>query len=210
MSDMQRVGPVFGTTGSEAPFTAGITGAQRVQDAHGRYMEAVRSGNVYKVSVAGGAATAYTGAAGGTPLIGVHNPPNSGVILAVLAASINGRAQASAAGTVGVNLWAGPSATPTGTVTAPTNLWSLSPAGSAALGFSNTALTGSTALGLMMSLLTYYWATAAAAAFAPGFFDIGGLIVLAPGNQVTLGATAALTSATYDASLIYEEILTTV
>lgn len=205
MSELQRVGPVTGGSGTSVPFTAGITGAQRVSDAHGRYFESVRAGNVYKLA-ASGAATAYTGGAGGTPLLAVHNPPNSGVWVNLLMVGISGRVAASAAGTVGAALWAGPSATPTGTQTSPTNLLSLSAGGAAALGFSNTALTGSTALALLLPLFTYYWATAAAAFGAPGYFDVGGIGLLAPGNQATLGATAALTSATYDATLIWEEM----
>ena len=206
MSELQRVGQVVGTGGTLVPFTAGITGAQRVSDAHGRYFEAAIAGNTYKLSVAAGAATAYVGAAGGTPLLAIHNPPNSDVWLNLLMVGLGGRVASSLAGTVGFNLWGGPSATPTGTMTAPTNLKSLSAAGAAALGFSNAALTGSTALGLLLPLFTYYWATAAAAFAAPALFDVAGMVLLAPGNQVALGGTAALTSATYDASIIWEEL----
>jgi hypothetical protein len=72
-------------------------------------------------------------------------------------------------------------------------------------GFVNTALTGSTALNLILSPFSYYWATAAAAIAAAGFFDIAGLIVIIPGNQIAIGATSALTAATWDCSLIWEE-----
>jgi glucan biosynthesis protein len=50
MSDLQKVGPDYGGSGTFKPFTADTTGAQRVQDAHARYFEAVRSGNVYALS----------------------------------------------------------------------------------------------------------------------------------------------------------------
>lgn len=206
MSDLQRVGPVFGGTGTAPPFTAGITGGQRVLDAHGRYMDAVLSGRVFQLSVAGGAATAYTGGAAGTPLIAIHNPANSAKNIIVLGIGIASRVAASAAGTVGFNLWGGPSALPTGTQTVPTNLYSLTTGGASARGFANTALTGSTALGLLLPLASYYWATAAAAVIAPSYFDIGGLLIATPGNQIALGGTAALTSATYDVSLIWEEV----
>lgn len=205
MSELQVVGAIDGTPGVSLPFTSGIDGAQRVQDAHGRYFEAMRSGNAFRLS-ASGAATAYTGGAAGTPLLAIHNPANSGKFLNLLIAGIAGRAAASAAGVVGFNLWSGPSVLPTGTVTPPTNTKSLAASGSGAVGFVNTALTGSTALTLALPLAHYYWATAAAAFFGPGLFDIGGAILIAPGNQVALGATAALTSATWDVTLIWEEL----
>lgn len=206
MSDLQVRGPIYGGSGSPAPFTAGGSGAQRVMDAHGRYMEATFAGRGFTISVAAGAATAYTGGAAGTPLLCVHNPANSGKLISLLAASVGGRVAASAAGTVGFNIWAGPSVLPTGTTTPAVNTLSLAGTGSVARAFINTALTGSTALTNVFPLGTYYWATAAGAFVAPLFFDLTGLITLAPGNQAALGGTAALTSATYDAMLFWEEL----
>ena len=205
MSEM-KVGPNWGGSGTFGPFTSGFSGAQRVVDAHGKYLDAVLGNRVFQLSVAGGAATAYTGGAAGTPLIAVHNPDNSGKYLALLAAGIASRVAASAAGTVGFNLWAGPSVLPTGTPTTPRNLLSQASGGAVGVGFSNAALTGSTALGLLLPLASYYWATGAGAFVAPVVFDLAGLVVVAPGNQVALGATAALTSATYDVALIWEEL----
>lgn len=206
MSDLQRVGPVFGGVGTAPPFTAGITGAQRVGDAHGRYMDAAMSGRVYQLSAAAAAPTAYVGAAGGTPLLAVHNPTGSNKYIALLAVTAALRAAGSAAGQTGLNVWSGPSVAPTGTRTNPTNVLSLAASGSASLAFVNTALTGSTALTLAMGLFTYYWATAAGAIAAPAFFDIGGLIILAPGNQLAVGLTVVPTSTTLDVSLFYEEL----
>ena len=206
MNELMKVGSNWGGSGTSTPFTAGISGAERVQDAHGRYLDAVLAGRVFQLAVTGGAATAYVGAAAGTPLIAVHNPDNSGKVLAVLTAGIAIRASSSLAGVVGFNLWAGPSVLPTGTVTPPRSLLSQANGGSVGVGFSNAALTGSTALTLVHPLGAYYWATAAAAFQAPMFFDIGGLVVITPGNQVALGATAALTSATYDVALTWEEL----
>jgi hypothetical protein len=205
-ADLMVTGPVNGGTGTLKPFTGGITGAQRVSDAHGRYFEALRSGNAYGLSAAAGAPTAYVGAAGGTPLLAVHNPANSAKLLNVLAVGIAGRATASGAGTTGFALWAGASVIPTGTVTPARNMLSLVSGGSAGVGFVNAALTGSTALSLVLPLGSYYWATAAAAFITPLMFDIAGLVLIAPGNQVAFGATVALTSATYDVSMIWEEL----
>lgn len=172
-------------------------------------MEAVLRGNVYALTVSGGAATAFVGATGGTPLISIYNPAGSGKNLVVLMASVAGRVAASAAGTVGFNIWGGISVANTGTLTVPTNLLSLAKSGSVAQGSSNAATTSTTAIsgnGPLWNLGTYYWATAAAAFAAPLQADIGGALIVVPGNLLALGGTAALTSATYDASLIWEEV----
>src|SRR5256885_673401 len=47
MSDLQKVGPDYGGTGTFKPLTADISGAQRVQDAHARYFETTSRGNVF-------------------------------------------------------------------------------------------------------------------------------------------------------------------
>ena len=117
-----------------------------------------------------------------------------------------GRAAATAAGQTGLALWRGPSALPTGTATAPTNVLSAAQAGSGAKGFVNAALTGSTALSLALPLLTHYWATAASALTAMGLADIGGIVVAAPGNQIALGLTTVPTSLTADVALYWEEV----
>jgi hypothetical protein len=206
MADQQFRGPINGGSGTSVPFTAGITGAQRIQHAHARYMEPVRIGNVYYLNVTAGAATAFTGGAAGTPLIALYNPASSGKYASILGVMVASRVAASAAGTAGFNLWGGVSNQPTGTQTAPRNINSLSQAGSSMLGFSNAALTGSTAINQIMPVATYYWATAASALLSPVWVDLGGLVTVQPGNLVALGATAALTSATYDATLVYEEL----
>lgn len=206
MSDLMKVGSDWGGSGTFKPLTSTISGGQRVSDAHGRYMDSVMAGRVYFLSLAGTAAVAYTGGAAGQPLLAIHNPANSQKLLVVTMVGLASRVAASAAGTVGFNLWTGPSVLPTGTQTTPTNVLSQAATGSAAKGFANAVLTGSTALALALPLASYYWATAAGAIVAPSQFDLGGILVVAPGNQLALGGTAALTSATYDASLFWEEV----
>lgn len=208
MSDLQRVGVVNGGTGTAPPFTAGITGAQRVSDAHGKYFDAVWGGRVFFLSAAAAAATAYAGGAAGTPFIAIHNPANSGKLISLLVVTYGNAVAASAAGTVRASVYGGPSVIPTGTQTPPNSALSLSVGGSVAKGFVNTALTGSTALTLLGTLGSYYWATAAGAAevTTPGFCDIGGLWVAAPGNQLAFGFSAALTSATWEGALYWEEL----
>lgn len=201
-----QVGPVTSADGGSITARSERTGGTVVQDAHGKYNEAVSRGNAYKLVVSGGAATAFTGGAGGTPLVSIYNPVGSGKNLSILLVGVASRVAASAAGTVGFNLWGGVSAANTGTLTTPTNMLTLQNAGSVALGSSNAVTTSTTAVGLVLPLASYYWATAAGAVIAPSFFDIAGAIVCAPGNFIALGGTAALTSATYDVAMIWEEL----
>lgn len=208
MQIASKVGPqVLGSGAKDSDIRQGFSGEIMVADTHGRYQEAVMRGNVYFLSASNQAPTAYVGAAGGTPLIAVHNPSGSGVNLVFLLASMANSVAASAAGTVRMGIWVGPSALPTGTATVPTNALSLVASGGKAKGFVNAALTGSTALSFFASLGSYYWATAAGAFMtAPQVMDLGGAIVLAPGNQIAIGASSALTSAQWDALLAWEEV----
>lgn len=207
MSDLQIIGPQWGSLGSPKPFTSGPSGGQRTQDAHGRFLDAVLGNRMFYIPFAAAAPSAYVGAAGGTPLVCVHNPASSGKLLVAAAASIAQRATATAAGTTGLNLWSGPSAIPTqATITVPINALSQTVGGSVAKGFTNVALTGSTALQLALSLFTHYWATAAAAFSTPGLFDIGGIVVAPPGGQICMGLTVVPTSVTVDGVLYWEEI----
>lgn len=210
MANLQgQVGPVTGSDGSNPNFRQGRTSELNTADAHGRYNELVARGNAYSLTVAAGAVSAFAGGAGGTPLISIFNPPGSGKNLSVLFASVSVHASASGAGIVSFSLWGGVSVANTGTLTSPTNLLTLQTGGSVAKGSSNAATTSTTAIsgnGPLFNVGSYYWATAAAATLGPLFADIGGAIVCAPGNLVAFGGSAALTSATYDASLIWEEL----
>jgi hypothetical protein len=206
MSDLMKVGPDFGGSGTFKPFTAGFSGAQRVSDAHARYMDAVLGNRVFFLSAAAAAPTAYVGAAGGSPLIAIHNPTNSGKYLVAWYAALAQRAAATAAGVTGLAIWAGLSVLPTGTLTPPTGALSLTTGGSVAKGFVNTALTGSTALALALPLATRSVGAAAAEGALPGLYEIAGLVVVAPGNQAALGLTVVPTALTADVALFWEEV----
>src|SRR5712664_3100170 len=79
------VGPQTRSDGTQQALRGSRTGAGVVTDAHGRYQEAVLRGNVYSLSAAAAAPTAYTGAAAGTPLLAVFNPAGTGKALVGLA-----------------------------------------------------------------------------------------------------------------------------
>jgi len=195
--------------GATPPIRMGQLGDVVVSELHGRYYETTYRGSTFTLSVATAAAiTAYTGAAGGTPQIALYNPANSQKNAVILQASYANVVAASGAGTVTWGLWYGPTTLITQTTTtAPVNNLTLNKSGSAMVGFTNQALTSSTALTNVYPLGQYYWATAAGAFnTAPQVALIDGAIIIPPGTMIALGGTAALTSATWYGSLTWEEV----
>jgi len=205
--DQGRVGELLGSDGTIQPLRLTRKGGLAAADVQARYQEAVLRGNVYYLAAGAAAPTAFVGAAGGTPLIGVMNPTGSGKVLVFLAASTTITAVPSAAGVVDSEMWAGVSVLPTGTVTAPTNMANQQSTGSIAKGFVNTAMTSSTAINLVTGLSAFWWATAAAGAMASsGIVDLAGITVAIPGVLVALGVRTVPTSTTTDAFLMWEEV----
>lgn len=174
-----------------------------------RYMAATWSGQIFSLSVATAAAiTAYVGAAAGTPQIAVWNPAGSGKNMVIIGASYGNVVAASAAGTAAFGLYYGPTAAITqATLSPPTNNLTLLATGSAMKGFTNVALTGSTALTNVIPIGSYYWATAAGAALVtqPSPIEIPGYINVPPGAMIALGGSSALTSATWIGNLTWFE-----
>lgn len=207
MSDLMKVGADWGAAGTFKPLTSTISGAQRTADAHGRFLDSVLANRVFFMSLSGAAPTAYVGAAAGTPLLAIHNPANSSKVFAVTMVGYAARGQVTAAGTTALVLWSGPSVLPTGTITQPKSALGLSQGGSA-VGFSNAALTGSTALSVALPLNTFHLigATPVSESNMPSIYDIGGLILAAPGNQIALGMTTVPTGLTCDLAMYWEEI----
>lgn len=196
------------TAGQSSPIaTAGYTGETRVADRHARYQEAIMRGSVFSLGVSTAAAiTAYVGAAAGTPQVAIWNPAGSGVNAVIWLANFGNVVAASGAGSVNWGLWYGVTAAITqATTVAPVNQLS-SAGGSKLTGFTAHALTASTALTNLVSLGSYYWATAAGAFQAPGLTFIDGAVVVPPGSMAALGGSAALTSATWVSSLVWEEV----
>ena len=197
------------TPGATPPVRMGQNGDVIVSELHGRYYEQAYRQNIFTLSVSTAAAiTAYVGAAGGTPQIAVYNPLNSGKNLVPIQAGYNNVVAASGAGTVSWALWYGPTAAITQTtLTYPTNAYTLNKVGSVTQGFTNVALTSSTALTNAYPIGYYYWATAAGAfQSGPTFVDINGSFIVPPGCMMALGGSAALTSATWIGSLTWEEV----
>src|ERR1019366_5553542 len=134
-----------------------------VSELMARYYESNYRGSTYFLSVAGAAGTAFVGAAGGTPLLGIYNPTGSGKNFVIKTVSVGVLAAASAAGNTPFRIYAGVSVQPTGTLVSPVNALTLQASGSVAKGISNAAMTSSTAIQYVTTVGTYYWATAAGA-----------------------------------------------
>ena len=202
-----KVGPQIASDSSIILQRASRSGATVSTDAHARFYEAVARGNVYYL--AGGALppAAFTGGAGGQPLISIYNPTGSGKLLTVLAASIGVTAVPTAAGVVNPELYAGVSAIPTGTATAPVNALTQVATGSVARGSLNVATTSSSAITIALALSSFWWATAAAGAVTSnGLQPVEGLVTASPGVLVALGVRTVPTSLTVTCSLFWEEV----
>lgn len=211
MSDLQVRGPLYGGIGTASPFTADITGAQRIQDAHARYFEAVRSGNVFSVSARGltlAAGQGYAQAANATVNFVFWNPQASGKMLVLMKSSFVTVSGTPAAGEVNYQVSAGNVITSTANGVH-VNTFSGSITGSAARSWVKTAaaaIAGTVAFNDLRPAFAQS-ATAAGlnyAAVAADFID--GEIILQPGMAFTFGVGGAGTSHVGSFGLVWEEL----
>ena len=203
-------GQIGKMTGANLTASFGEYQETLVSELQPRYYELAYRSQIYVAAVAAAAPTAYTGAAGGTPLIGVWNPPSSGKNLIMIQAGIGVVAAASAAGLTQFRLYAGVTANVTGTLSNPLSTfnWATAGSGSVARFSSNTASTSSTALNYILTLGNYYWgASGGSSSFLsqPIVCDLGGSIIIPPGSMIGMGAVTVPTSMTNDAWLLWAE-----
>jgi hypothetical protein len=201
--------PAAGANNAILSGRSGQLGETIMQELHGRYYETTYRNNSFLLSVSTAAAvTAYSGGAGGTPMLALFNPTGSGRNAVINKVSIGSVVAASAAGTVAFGLYFGTTATITqATTVTPWNMLTQQQSGSFMTGFRNVALTSSTAASNAVALASYYWATAAGVGnVSPAVTDIEGAIIIPPGSYLALGGSAALTSATWIGSLQWEEV----
>lgn len=192
MSDLTKVGPDFGGTGTFKPFTSGISGGQRTTDAHGRYMDAALAGRLFTASnvaaqaVSVALTTTYTG-------LCLSNPAGSGKNFALLAAQY--ALTVAPAAIASLHLIAGYSSA--GIVTHTTPL--------AAPGIQSTIINGTQGSAAKVDSAAtivnpYYlmpmgsgFTAAALYAHSPGWIDLGGAFIIPPGGWVAWGALTAVT-----------------
>lgn len=223
MSDLQRVGAVLGGSGTAVPFTAGVTGAQRVQNAHARYMDANHRGVVFSGGMGLTAinnVTFTTGTLGATctPIAGVWNPPTSLVNLVVLKTILGVTVTAATATGGGPYAWAtstGQTAITTGSI--PLNRKTLTLNGSHAKHFAGVALTGlagslvvagAAAVGGGQLQGFSFVATAAGspAPFITNLDLVDGAWIVPPGGVLALLATTTPVAHSAASTLVWEEV----
>jgi hypothetical protein len=201
--------PAAGANNAILNGRSGQLGEMIMQELHGRYYETTYRNNSFLLSVSTAAAvTAYSGGAGGTPMLALFNPVGSGRNAVINKVSIGSVVAASGAGTVAFGLYFGTTATITqATTVTPWNMATQQQSGSVMTGFRNVALTSSTAASNAVALASYYWATAAGVGnVSPAVTDIEAAIIIPPGSYLALGGSSALTSATWIGSLQWEEV----
>jgi len=185
---------------------------------HAGYQEAVCRGNVYSLyQVGGNQATAlqFPYAAGGKPLLALFNPAGSGKNMVLLAAAnaLETTGTTAQVITIGITLTT-TLVTTTAARTTPTNLLTLQTTGSVGFGvISGTAGVALASNTIQNSAITFPLhsvglSTNATATTNPStsFIDLGGLIIIAPGNQLTVGASAVLGTGLIDSTIIWEEV----
>ena len=174
------------------------------------YYSLMKSGRIYSVaSATTTTATAFTGGAAGTPIIGLYNPATSGTDLVLLQARVGVRTTGTTAGTLDYSFWAvnqGGVAV-TGTQTQARNMYSQASTGSVAYAMVNTANTAALASTLIAPSVSVGNVTTTAGLNAGLLVDdIKGAIIVAPGTYLAFGASATLAVASIDYSLIWAEI----
>ena len=202
MSDLQRVGPVFGGTGTAPPFTADITGAQRVQDAHGRYFDTASRNQVFfAANQAGqtttvGLATTYVGCV-------VSNPVGSSVNLVINKIGWMETVIASAVNGVGIAV--GYNATTNVTHTTPLNV-----NGTRFMGTNNGGVARADSSATLPTAPVYYMfmddTPTATTNPKGGIVDLEGSLIIPPGGYVCTVTTAASPAAAFWASIQWEEL----
>lgn len=223
MSDLMVRGPLAGGSGSPSPFTASPLGAQRVNDAHGRFFQAafeerLFSGGLAAVTIANATFTISTLTASCTPILGVWNPLSNTKYLAILQAQLQVVIAALQNTGGGPYMWAtsyGNNAISTGV--APLNRKTLIKSGSAAKDVSGVALTGLTNSlvvasaaaiggGNAFNLATLDTAAGFSTLLAPSVENFDGSLLIPPGGVLALLASTTPVAQTAASGILWEEV----
>lgn len=209
-----QVGVQTQPAGKTPVFRALYSGEAGITEVHAKYQESVLRGNVYslyQVGVTQATAATFPYAAGGTGLIGLFNPAGSGKNLVMLAAGLTVETPGTAAQPVTLGLTLTSTLVSTSIAsTSPTNMLTLLSTGSVAFGTLIAALTSNTIQNSIITVPIVSVGLTTVTTPGPnpmqGFFDLGGIVVVAPGNQLVLGCSAVLTVGKLDTTLIWEEV----
>jgi hypothetical protein len=204
MSDLQRVGPLAGAVGTAQPFTADSTAAQRVTDAHSRYWDSVKNGNVWLAANQAGAALSNLSAT--CTGFCLTNPAGSGTYLSLIEIGIVQTSTATTTANAGIQLAA--NVNPVAAVVVHTTPLTVRNAllGTSAspVGLADSASTLPAAPVAIMNLWQPSVSATATTAIPPVvIIPIDGKIMLKEGTAISLSSLSALSVA---AHMIWEEI----
>jgi hypothetical protein len=173
------------------------------------YYTLQKAGRVFSVSFAAATPAAYTGAAAGSPAIGIYNPATSGVDIVLLFSKLAIRTTGTAAVATDWNLWQvnqGGVAV-TGTQTQARNMYSQAATGSSAYCMVNTANTNALAATLTAPSFSIGLTAATAVTNVTTLVEeYKGSIIVAPGTYLAWGNSVATTAGSFDGSLTWAEI----
>jgi hypothetical protein len=202
--NLQRVGPVSGSSGTLTPLTAGFSGGQRTQDAHARYMDAVLNGNVWLAcNIASTAVTALNATATGLILT---NPAGSNKWLVLWDIGVIQTSTATTTANAGIVLAANVNPVAAAvTHTTPLSVRNcLLGASATSVGLADSSATLPAAPVRIRAIWQPSVSATAAVAIPPVVLDnIDGKIALLPGTSVSLSAESALSCI---AHITWEEV----
>ena len=183
-------------------------GALLVSEYSPKYYNLAKQNRLFSLSALGINPSAFAGAAAGTPIFGLYNPGSVDLIMIRLGVAIRTLGTAAASASVNVYGAVQGATAPTGTQTAPRNMFSLVQSGSAAIGMVNTANTGAVASSLLRASVSLS-TVATAVEFAVQLEDlIDGQVIVPPQGYVAFGLSAALTGGSIDFDLLWAELPT--
>ena len=217
-----KVGSDWGGAGTFKPFTSGISGAQRILDAHGRYFDAAIAGRIFHaggsiVAINNATFTIATTGATATPIIGLWNPLTNSKYASVLQAQLATIITALQSTGAGGFVWAyslGNSALTLGALgISALNLLANSSCKAFATGTALTGMTGTLAVLRGSGLGGGSSYNAALLGTAAGFQtqqvtsveNIDGSIIVPPGGVLALLATTTPVAHSAVPGLIWEE-----
>lgn len=204
MSDLMKVGPDFGGTGTFKPFTADVTGAQRSSNAHAFYFDANTRRTMFSGAITGqvttvGLATTYTG-------LCLSNPINSGINIVVTKVGISFIVAFAAGSAVGLmtGYHASTDVVHTTPVVPKSNYIGGATLGVGKLDSAATLPVAPTVNTVLGSGLT--GAITTIPQIVPSLVDLDGSIILSPGGFVAIYTSTASGTAAGAFSFTWEEV----
>lgn len=200
------VGPRVLTDGSDAVTRLDRSGAAVVADAHGRYHEATRRGNVFTTANQAGKALTPFATSSTTGFV-LLNPANSGVVLSLLEILFLQTSTAAATASAFVALCGSVANSTmfTGQSGALTSRSAVVGSSSQGAGLAYDTVT---AKGTTDNIVRPIWQPSVSATATTGIppaikDDVGGLVQVLPGNWIAMSASSALSGIT---AMTWEEV----